>query len=192
VLISRTPPIAAFETAAMGARLAVRMLAGEDIPLPENDASSSRSARDHPQDQRSRPRPGRHHGRAALPPETGGVLLGHFHSGEPIVTMAAEVPDPRTTRIRYRRDADSAAAIATDTPACSATSGCGTPIRCLSVRVPPTPSHVRARRRRRARHYAPRPGPRPERLENARAPSRRGRYRCAPSPSARLRYDRDD
>jgi hypothetical protein len=30
--ISPTPPIAAFETAAMGARLAVRMLAGEDIP----------------------------------------------------------------------------------------------------------------------------------------------------------------
>jgi hypothetical protein len=30
--ISPTPPISAFETAAMGARLAVRMLAGEDIP----------------------------------------------------------------------------------------------------------------------------------------------------------------
>jgi integrative and conjugative element protein (TIGR02256 family) len=50
------------------------------------------------------------YGRAALPRETGGVLLGHFQSGEPVVTIAAEVPDPRATRIRYRRDATSAAA----------------------------------------------------------------------------------
>jgi integrative and conjugative element protein (TIGR02256 family) len=48
-------------------------------------------------------------GRAALPRETGGILLGHFADGEPIVTVAPVVPDPSATRIRYRRDAQSAA-----------------------------------------------------------------------------------
>ncbi|WP_442914299.1 Mov34/MPN/PAD-1 family protein [Kribbella sp. NBC_01245] len=48
-------------------------------------------------------------GRAALPRETGGILLGYFLDGEPTVTVAPVVPDPRATRIRYRRDARKAA-----------------------------------------------------------------------------------
>lgn len=53
----------------------------------------------------------RRDGRASLPRETGGVLLGHFHAGEPVVTTAPVVRDGKATRIRYRRDAAAAAAI---------------------------------------------------------------------------------
>lgn len=48
-------------------------------------------------------------GRTALPRETGGLLLGHFANGEPIVTLAPAVLDRRATRVRYRRDAPAAA-----------------------------------------------------------------------------------
>lgn len=45
----------------------------------------------------------------SLPREAGGILLGHYTAGSPIVTRAVAIPDPRATRIRYRRDAASAA-----------------------------------------------------------------------------------
>lgn len=44
-------------------------------------------------------------GRRALPREIGGLLLGHYTEDGPRVTEAPVVPDPRATRIRYRRDA---------------------------------------------------------------------------------------
>lgn len=50
-------------------------------------------------------------GKAALPREIGGLLLGHFDKEGPRVTEAVIVPDPRATRIRYRRDAAAAARI---------------------------------------------------------------------------------
>lgn len=50
-------------------------------------------------------------GKAALPREVGGLLLGHFDKEGPRVTDAVVVPDPRATRIRYRRDAAAAARI---------------------------------------------------------------------------------
>ncbi len=43
--------------------------------------------------------------RHALPRETGGLLLGHFTATGPLVIATPEVPDPRSTRIRYQRDA---------------------------------------------------------------------------------------
>lgn len=50
----------------------------------------------------------------ALPRETGGLLLGHYTDRGPRVTAAPAVPDPRATRIRYRRDSESAARILGD------------------------------------------------------------------------------
>lgn len=44
-------------------------------------------------------------GTRALPREVGGLLLGHYTEIGPHVTEAHVVPDPRATRIRYRRDA---------------------------------------------------------------------------------------
>lgn len=44
-------------------------------------------------------------GTRALPREIGGLLLGHYTEHGPRVTEAPVVPDPRATRIRYRRDA---------------------------------------------------------------------------------------
>lgn len=44
-------------------------------------------------------------GTRALPRETGGLLLGHYSEVGPHVTEAHVVPDPRATRIRFRRDA---------------------------------------------------------------------------------------
>lgn len=44
-------------------------------------------------------------GTRALPRETGGLLLGYYTEIGPHVTQAHVVPDPRATRIRYRRDA---------------------------------------------------------------------------------------
>lgn len=55
--ISPTPPIAVFETAAMGARLAVRLLTGEDIRLLASYANCSRSAHDHTLDRQRRTGP---------------------------------------------------------------------------------------------------------------------------------------
>lgn len=43
-------------------------------------------------------------GTRALPRETGGILLGYYTEIGPHVTEAHVVPDPRATRIRYRRD----------------------------------------------------------------------------------------
>ncbi|KAB1645256.1 Mov34/MPN/PAD-1 family protein [Kocuria rhizophila] len=43
-------------------------------------------------------------GTRALPRETGGLLLGYYTEIGPHVTEAHVVPDPRATRIRYRRD----------------------------------------------------------------------------------------
>lgn len=50
-------------------------------------------------------------GTRALPRETGGLLLGYYTEIGPHVTEAHVVPDPRATRIRYRRDAVTAAHI---------------------------------------------------------------------------------
>lgn len=50
-------------------------------------------------------------GTQALPRETGGLLLGCYTENGPRVTEAYVVPDPRATRIRYRRDAVAAACI---------------------------------------------------------------------------------
>lgn len=41
----------------------------------------------------------------ALPLEVGGLLLGYYTADGPRVVDAPAVPDPRATRIRYRRDA---------------------------------------------------------------------------------------
>ena len=41
----------------------------------------------------------------ARPREIGGILLGHYTETGVYVTEAHMVPDPRATRIRYRRDA---------------------------------------------------------------------------------------
>lgn len=49
-----------------------------------------------------------------LPRETGGLLLGHYGPAGLCVTDAIVVPDPRATRIRYRRDAAAAARILRD------------------------------------------------------------------------------
>lgn len=49
--------------------------------------------------------------RLGLPREVGGLLLGHYTANGPRVTEAPVVPDPRATRIRYRRDAASASRI---------------------------------------------------------------------------------
>lgn len=46
---------------------------------------------------------------AALPRETGGILLGHRTPGAIHVSQALTVPDARATRVRYRRDFDAAA-----------------------------------------------------------------------------------
>lgn len=46
--------------------------------------------------------------RRALPREVGGLLLGYFTPEGPLVVAAPIVPDPRATRIRYRRDATTA------------------------------------------------------------------------------------
>lgn len=50
-------------------------------------------------------------GTRALPRETGGLLLGYYTEIGPHVAEAHVVPDPRATRIRYRRDAVAAARI---------------------------------------------------------------------------------
>lgn len=44
-------------------------------------------------------------GTHALPREVGGLLLGYYTETGPLVTEIRVVPDPRATRIRYRRDA---------------------------------------------------------------------------------------
>lgn len=44
-------------------------------------------------------------GTQALPREIGGLLLGHYTETGPRVAEIHVVPDPRATRIRYRRDA---------------------------------------------------------------------------------------
>ncbi|GAA2983310.1 integrative and conjugative element protein (TIGR02256 family) [Microbacterium terrae] len=44
-------------------------------------------------------------GAQSLPREIGGLLLGHYAEAGPHVTEIRVVPDPRATRIRYRRDA---------------------------------------------------------------------------------------
>ena len=49
--------------------------------------------------------------REALPREVGGILLGYYQAEGPRVVIAPVVPDPRATRIRYRRDARAAALI---------------------------------------------------------------------------------
>ncbi|MHA7304300.1 M67 family metallopeptidase [Arthrobacter sp. TMN-49] len=43
-------------------------------------------------------------GTQELPREIGGLLLGYYTELGPHVTEARVVPDPRATRIRYRRD----------------------------------------------------------------------------------------
>lgn len=49
--------------------------------------------------------------RRALPREVGGLLLGYYTREGPLAVAAPVVPDPRATRIRYRRDAATAARI---------------------------------------------------------------------------------
>jgi len=49
--------------------------------------------------------------RQALPREVGGILLGYYTVEGPRVVAAPVVPDPRATRIRYRRDAEAAGRI---------------------------------------------------------------------------------
>ena len=49
--------------------------------------------------------------RRALPREVGGLLLGYYTQEGPLVVAAPVVPDPRATRLRYRRDAATAASI---------------------------------------------------------------------------------
>lgn len=44
-------------------------------------------------------------GKQALPRETGGILLGYYGEAGPQVTEIRVVPDPHSTRSRYRRDA---------------------------------------------------------------------------------------
>lgn len=46
--------------------------------------------------------------RRTLPREVGGLLLGYYTRKGPLVVAAPVVPDPRATRIRYRRDATTA------------------------------------------------------------------------------------
>ncbi len=48
------------------------------------------------------------HAKHAWPHETGGLLLGNYPPERVHVTHAVEVPDPRATRIRYRRDPQAA------------------------------------------------------------------------------------
>lgn len=52
--------------------------------------------------------------RRALPREVGGLLLGYYTQKGPLVVAAPVVPDPRATRLRYRRDAATAARILDD------------------------------------------------------------------------------
>lgn len=46
--------------------------------------------------------------RRALPREVGGLLLGYYTLSGPLVVAAPVIPDPRATRVRYRRDATAA------------------------------------------------------------------------------------
>lgn len=43
-------------------------------------------------------------GTGALPREIGGILVGYYAETGPVVTDVCVIPDPRATRIRYRRN----------------------------------------------------------------------------------------